>query len=71
MKKTRTRLRGTKTAAKAEQKKLVSRLKEILNNPALLLPKTRSGTKEAEVYSRVLKDLELAKERYENPPSNV
>ena len=69
MKKTRTRLRGTKTAAKAEQKKLVSRLKEILNNPALLLPKTRSGTKEAEVYSRVLKDLELAKERYENPPS--
>jgi len=69
MKKTRTRLRGTKTAAKAEQKKLVSRLKEILNNPASLLPKTRSGTKEAEVYSRVLKDLELAKERYENPPS--
>ena len=43
MKKTRTRLRGTKTAAKAEQKKLISRLKELQNNPALLLPKTRSG----------------------------
>jgi hypothetical protein len=69
MKKTRTRLRGTKTAAKAEQKKLISRLKELRNNPALLLPKTRSGTKEAELYSKVLKELELAKEQYENPPS--
>ena len=67
MKKTRTRLRGTKTAPKAEQKKLISRLKELRNNPALLLPKTRAGTKESEVYSRVLKDLELAKEQYENP----
>ena len=49
MKKTRTRLRGTKTAPKAEQKKLISRLKELRNNPALLLPKTRAGTKESEV----------------------
>ncbi len=69
MKKSRTRLRGTKTAAKSEQKKLVSRLKKLRDNPSLLLPKTRSGTKEAELYSKVLKELELAKEQYDNPPS--
>ena len=71
MKKSRTRLRGTKTAAKSEQKKLVSRLKEIHQNPSLLLPKTRSGTKEAEVYSKVLNELELAKKQYDNPPSFI
>jgi hypothetical protein len=71
MKKSRTRLRGTKTAAKSEQKKLVSRLKVIHQNPSLLLPKTRSGTKEAEVYSKVLNELELAKKQYDNPPSFI
>ena len=71
MKKSRTRLRGTKTAAKSEQKKLVSRLKVIHQNPSLLLPKTRSGTKEAEVYSKVLNELELAKKQYDNPPSLI
>jgi hypothetical protein len=71
MKKSRTRLRGTKTAAKSEQKKLVSRLKVIHQNPSLLLPKTRSGTKEAKVYSKVLNELELAKKQYDNPPSFI
>ena len=71
MKKSRTRLRGTKTAAKSEQKKLVSRLKVIHQNPSLLLPKTRSGTKEAEIYSKVLNELELAKKQYDNPPSFI
>jgi len=71
MKKSRTRLRGTKTAAKSEQKKLVSRLKVIHQNPSLLLPKTRSGTKEEKVYSKVLNELELAKKQYDNPPSFI
>ena len=71
MKKNRTRLRGTKTAAKSEQKKLVTRLKVLLQNPSLLLPNTNSGTKEAEVYSKVLKELEMAKDQYETPPSII
>ena len=68
MKKRRTRLRGTKTAAKSEQKKLISRIKELKENPKLLLPKTTPGTQADDVYLRVLKELELAKEQYENPP---
>ena len=68
MKKRRTRLRGTKTAAKSEQKKLISRLKELKKNPKLLLPKTTPGTQADDLYSRVLKELKLAKEHYENPP---
>ncbi len=69
MKKTRTRLRGTKTAAKSEQKKLISRIKALRDNPELLLPKTRDGTFASEIYSKVLTDLNLAKEQYLNPPS--
>ena len=69
MKKTRTRLRGTKTAAKSEQKKLIGRLKSLRDNPELLLPQTREGTFANEIYSKVLKDLNLAKEQYLNPPS--
>ena len=69
MKKTRTRLRGTKTAAKSEQKKLIGRLKSLKDNPELLLPQTREGTFANEIYSKVLKDLNLAKEQYLNPPS--
>ena len=56
MKKTRTRLRGTKTAAKSEQKKLIGRLKSLRDNPELLLPQTREGTFANEIYSKVLKD---------------
>ncbi len=69
MKKRRTRLRGTKTAAKSEQKKLMSRIKELKNNPNLLIPKTEPGSPAEEVYTRVLKEIELAREYYDNPPS--
>ena len=69
MKKKRTRLRGTKTAAKSEQKKLMSRIKDLKNNPELLIPKTNPGSQAEEVYSKVLKEMKLAKEQYENPPS--
>ncbi len=69
MKKQRARLRGTKTAAKSEQKKLLSRIKELRDNPKLLIPKTPSGSQAEEVYSKVLREMELAKEHYENPPS--
>ena len=69
MKKQRARLRGTKTAAKSEQKKLLSRIKELRDNPKLLIPKTPSGSQAEEVYSKVLREMELAKEQHENPPS--
>jgi len=69
MKKRRTRLRGTKTAAKSEQKKLIGRIKTLRDNPELLLPKIKGGNEADEVYSKVLKDLNLAKEQYLNPPS--
>jgi len=69
MKKQRARLRGTKTAAKSEQKKLLSRIKELRENPKLLIPKTPSGSQAEEVYSKVLREMELAKEQHENPPS--
>ena len=64
MKKRRTRLRGTKTAAKSEQKKLIGRIKTLRDNPELLLPKLKGGNEADEVYSKVLKDLNLAKEQY-------
>ena len=69
MKKRRTRLRGTKTASKSEQKKLIDRIKKIREHPELLLPRTKEGTSSHAVYSKVLKELELAKEQYLNPPS--
>ena len=69
MKKKRTRLRGTKTAAKSEQKKLMSRIKELKRNPEVLIPKTPSGSQAEKIYSNVLKEMNLAKEQYENPPS--
>ena len=69
MKKKRTRLRGTKTAAKSEQKKLLSRIKELKKNPKLLIPKTPPGSHAEKIYSNVLKEMELAREQYENPPS--
>ena len=69
MKKRKTRLRGTKTAAKSEQKKLRNRLDKIKERPELLLPRTKEGTTAHTIYAKVLKDLELAKEQYLNPPS--
>ena len=68
MNKRRTRLRGTKTAAKSEQKKLIGRLKNLRDHPELLLPKTKNGSFANDVYANVLKDLNLAKEQYLNPP---
>jgi len=68
LKKKRTRLRGTKTAAKSEQKKLMSRIKELKKNPEILIPKTPSGSQAEKIYSNVLKEMYLAKEQYENPP---
>ena len=69
MKKRKTRLRGTKTASKSEQKKLRERINKIKERPELLLPRTKEGTTAHDIYSKVLKDLELAKEQYLNPPS--
>ena len=69
MKKKRTRLRGTKTAAKSEQKKLMSRIRELKRNPEVLIPKTPPGSHAEKIYSNVLKEMNLAKEQYENPPS--
>ena len=68
MKKKRTRLRGTKTAAKSEQKKLMSRIKELKKNPEILIPKTPPGSQAEKIYSNVLKEMNLAKEQYDNPP---
>lgn len=69
MKKRRARLRGTKTAAKSEQKKLIQRLKALKNNPKLLLPKIINSPEASKIYDKVSKELKLAKEQYENPPS--
>ena len=68
MKKRKTRLRGTKTAAKSEQKKLRKRLDKIKERPELLLPRTKEGTTANDIYAKVLRDLKLAKEQYLNPP---
>ena len=43
MKKRKARLRGTKTAGKFEQKKLIERMNAILENPRLVLPKTNKN----------------------------
>ena len=62
-------MRGTKTAAKSEQKKLRARIDKIKERPELLLPRTKEGTTANDIYAKVLKDLKLAKEQYLNPPS--
>ena len=69
MKKRKARLRGTKTAGKFEQKKLLERMEEILENPHLLLPKTNKNDIGSKVYDKVHEELILAKELYKNPPS--
>lgn len=71
MKKRRTRLRGTKTAAKSEQKKLLQRIKNLKKNPRLLLPKIINSPETTKIYDKVYKELNLAKEQYENPPSLI
>ena len=43
MKKRKARLRGTKTAAKSEQKKLLQRLKSLRENPSILIPKIKGS----------------------------
>tara|TARA_B100001029_G_scaffold166192_1_gene158446 strand:- start:914 stop:2392 length:1479 start_codon:yes stop_codon:yes gene_type:complete len=68
MKKRKARLRGTKTAAKSEQKKLLQRLKSLRENPSILIPKIKGSNEARKIYDKVLKELELAKDQYENPP---
>ena len=71
MKKRKARLRGTKTAAKFEQKKLLERMEAILENPRLLLPKTNKNNIGSKVYEKVYEDMLIAKELYNNPPSFI
>ena len=67
MKKRKARLRGTKTAAKSEQKKLLQRLKSLRENPSLLIPKITGSNEAKKIYNKLNKELKLAKEKYENP----
>ena len=69
MKKRKARLRGTKTAGKFEQKKLLERMEQILENPKLLLPKTNKNDIGSKIYDKVYEDMLIAKEQYNNPPS--
>ena len=69
MKKRKARLRGTKTAGKFEQKKLLERMEQILENPKLLLPKTNKNDMGSKIYDKVYEDMLIAKEQYKNPPS--
>ena len=69
MKKRKTRLRGTKTVGKFEQKKLLERIKLILEDPKLVLPKTNKKDAGGKIYQKVYEDMKLAKEQFQNPPS--
>jgi len=69
MKKRKARLRGTKTAGKFEQKKLMERIKAILDNPRLVLPKTNKNDIGGKIYDKVHEEMLIAKELYNNPPS--
>ena len=71
MKKRKARLRGTKTAGKFEQKKLLERMEQILENPRLLLPKTNKNDIGGKIYDKVHEDMLIAKEQYKNPPSFI
>ena len=71
MKKRKARLRGTKTAGKFEQKKLLERMEAILENPRLLLPKTNKNDVGSKVYDKVYEDMQIAKELYTNPPTFI
>ena len=71
MKKRKARLRGTKTAGKFEQKKLLERMEQILENPRLVLPKTNKNDIAAKIYDKVYAEMQVAKEQYKNPPSFI
>ena len=71
MKKRKARLRGTKTAGKFEQKKLLERMKLILDNPRLVLPKTNKNDIGGKIYDKVHEEMLIAKEQYNNPPSFI
>tara|TARA_B100000579_G_scaffold272798_1_gene225330 strand:- start:1415 stop:2902 length:1488 start_codon:yes stop_codon:yes gene_type:complete len=71
MKKRKARLRGTKTAGKFEQKKLIERMNAILENPCLVLPKTNKNDIGGKIYDKVHEEMLLAKEQYKNPPSLI
>ena len=71
MKKRKARLRGTKTAGKFEQKKLIERMNAILENPRLVLPKTNKNDIGGKIYDKVHEEMLLAKEQYKNPPSLI
>jgi len=71
MKKRKARLRGTKTAGKFEQKKLLERMKLILDNPRLVLPKTNKNDIGGKIYDKVHDEMLIAKEHYNNPPSFI
>jgi len=69
LKKRKARLRGTKTAARSEQKKLLGRLKNLREDPFILIPKIVNSSKAEKIYDKVRSELNLAKEQYENPPT--
>ena len=71
MKKRKARLRGTKTAGKFEQKKLLERMEQILDNPRLVLPKTNKNDIATKIYDKVYAEMQVAKELYKNPPSFI
>ena len=71
MKKRKARLRGTKTAGKFEQKKLLERMEAILENPRLVLPKTNRNDIGSKIFDKVYDDMLIAKELYTNPPSFI
>ena len=71
MKKRKARLRGTKTAGKFEQKKLLERMEQVLENPKLLLPKTNKNDIGSKIYDKVYEDMLIAREQYKNPPSFI
>ena len=71
MKKRKARLRGTKTAGKFEQRKLIERMEQILENPRLILPKTNKNDMGSKIYDKIYQDMLVAKEQYKNPPSLI
>ena len=71
MKKRKARLRGTKTAGKFEQKKLIERINAILENPRLVLPKTNKNDIGGKIYDKVHEEMLVARDLYKNPPSFI
>ena len=67
MKKRKARLRGTKTAGKFEQKKLLERMEQILDNPRLVLPKTNKNDIATKIYDKVYAEMQVAKRAVQKP----